>query len=134
MSLEEAIVHHAAAIRELALAIRETKGSAVGPSTQPLPGADVKKAKPAKAEAEPEVKVDPKKAEVEDDLPDGQKPEETSLTYDDLKGPFLNLVKSKGREIALAVLEPFGYATLKEVEGKTAAYEKVLAAITKAEA
>ena len=40
---------------------------------------------------------------------------EKALTYDDVKKPFLQLVQTAGRDIALATLQPFGHENLKTV-------------------
>lgn len=58
-------------------------------------------------------------------------PAKQAITYDDVKGPFLELVK-KDRAKALEVIgsEPFGLSSLKEA--KPEQYAGLLTAITKA--
>jgi len=59
-------------------------------------------------------------------------PAAKTITYDDVKVPFLDLVKNAGRDAALAVLKPFGHENLKTV--KPDQFAEVLAAIGKAAA
>lgn len=131
MSLEEAINNHAAAIRELAQAMLGSAISAV---------ITTQKTTKAKAEKPTDHQVGPDHlnaaaaiAEHKASITDADKAE-TTLTYADLKGPFLDLVKAKGRDAAIVAITPVGYATLKDAEGKDADYAALLAAIQKASA
>jgi hypothetical protein len=53
-----------------------------------------------------------------------------ALTYDDVKVPFLNLIKAKGRDAGLALLKGFGCEKLPDV--KPEQFAEVKAAIDKA--
>lgn len=63
---------------------------------------------------------------------EAKKPEEPKqLTYDDVKAPFLALVKNKGREAGVALLKKFGAEKLPDV--KPEQFQAVLDAIKEAE-
>lgn len=120
MSLEQAITDHAAALRELAAAIRATASSASGitiNSGETLMLADANKA---------DTKTQAPKAGAQGG--DGKKPAGTQTagttakagtatashsdaaapTYDDVKAKVLELSKAKGREPTVALLQRYG--------------------------
>lgn len=83
-------------------------------------------AKPAKS-VSPSVDAAAPAAPVK--APTPPKANAKALTYDDVKVPFLALVK-KDRDLALATLKPFGLDSLKPA--KPEQFADILAALTKA--
>lgn len=83
-------------------------------------------AKPAKS-VSPSVDAAAPAAPMKASTP--PKADAKALTYDDVKVPFLALVK-KDRDLALATLKPFGLDSLKPA--KPEQFADILAALTKA--
>jgi len=118
MSLESAIENHALAVQQLAQAILTAAGG--------KPHKDVKKAE-APAAVSTVVAAAPAAASGATISAPGAA---VALTYDSIKLPFLELVKAKSRDIALAAIAP--HKSLKEIETQPDLFPGLLAAITKA--
>lgn len=120
MSLEQAITDHAAAIRELAAAIRATTGGADKPAAadKPTPKADPKPetkksdAKPASSPSGAERQSADPKAGAQD------------TDYAAVKAAILAVSKAKGREPTMAMLSRFGVTNGTEL--KTEQYADVV--------
>ena len=117
MSLESAIENHALAVQQLAQAILTAAGG--------KPHKDVKKAEIPAAASTVVATAAPAASGATITAPAA-----TALAYDGIKLPFLELVKAKGRDVALAAIAP--HKSLKEIETQPDLFPGLLAAITKA--
>lgn len=123
MSLEAKVEALTAAVLGLTAAMQYAVG------TKPIIGADPA-VKPAKEAAKPtaQAPVTPAPAAAPAPAPAAAQPAKV-LTYDDVKVPFLALVK-KNRDLALATLKPFGLDSLKPA--KPEQFAAILAALNNA--
>jgi hypothetical protein len=141
MSLEQAITDHAAALRELAAAIRAT----VGAHDTKAAAAAHQVINDAKAQATKETatstptaetkKADAKKHEADRGAAAGNKSEAgpassdaTAPTYDDVKTKVLELSKEKGRDQVVALLQRHGVAKAPDLKAEQ--YAAVIADVT----
>lgn len=103
MSLEDVIREHlAAAIRELASAIRESSGPRECPPPEQTDKAPPKLVKPA-----PETKPVAQKPKAKNSAPSTAN-EEPVIGFEQAKVKLITIVKDKGREKATALLARFG--------------------------
>ena len=108
MSLEQAITDHAAALRELAAAIRATVGAAHH-TTAAAADKVITEAK-ASASGKQQATVVTKPAEEIKAAVEAIKITTAAPTYDDIKAKVLALSKEKGREPTVQLLERHGVA------------------------
>lgn len=123
MTIEAKLDALTAAINGLTAAVQYAVG------TKPIIGADpaVKPAKEA-AKAAAQAPATPAPTAAPAAAPAAAQPAK-ALTYDDVKVPFLALVK-KNRDLALATLKPFGLDSLKPA--KPEQFAAILAALNNA--
>ena len=131
MSLEQAILTHAAALTRLADALthgrlaEHNRAGTVDTTEEELNkpvSAKVAKPTPAPAPAPAKSSQEPPKPEPE--------PIGDALTYEDLKRPFVDVAKKHGVTAALARLAPFGNPkALHELEHKPDVWGQALAAL-----
>lgn len=94
MSLEKAIQENTEALKALTAALQN--GAAPAPAKEEPKKEKAKKEAPAKEEA---PKEEPKAEE---------KAKSDAIPYDDVKNKTLELVKAKGRDVVMSLLEDFG--------------------------
>lgn len=127
MTIEAKLEALTAAVLGLTAAVQYVAG------TKPIIGADpavVASTKPAKEAAKPAAEKAPTAAPAAAPAaPPAPTEAAKALTYDDVKVPFLALVK-KNRELALATLKPFGLDSLKPA--KPEQFAAILAALNNA--
>lgn len=129
MSLEQAILTHAAALTRLADALTQGRLAehnradvADTVEQEPIKPVAPKAAKPTPAPAPAKAAQEPPKPEPE--------PIGGTLTYDDLKRPFVDVAKKHGVTAALARLAQFGnLKALHELEHKPEVWGAALAAL-----
>ena len=114
MSLEDKIDGLTAAINKLADALH---GESVVAVEEPAPRVD----KPKKAKAEPKAEPVPEPA------PEPEAPPADKITSTQVAQALVALMKDKGRDAGVAVLQQFGASKVPEIKAKD--YPKVLAAI-----
>ena len=130
MSLEQAILTHAAALTRLADALTHSRlvehnraHTVDTTEEEPVKPVPAKAAKPAQAPIPaPKAAQEPPKPERE--------PVGAPLTYDELKRPFVDVAKKHGVTAALALLAPFGNPkALHELEHRPEVWGQALAAL-----
>lgn len=123
MTIEAKLEALTAAVLGLTAAVQNAVGN------KPIIGADPAVIKSAKEAAKPAAEKAPTAAPAAPTAaPAATQPAE-ALTYDDVKVPFLALVK-KNRDLALATLKPFGLDSLKPA--KPEQFAAILAALNNA--
>lgn len=128
MSLEQAITDHAAALRELAAAIRATVG-ATHDSTAAAADKVITDAKASAATKQQATVVTKPADEVKAAATTATSADAAAPTYDDVKAKVLELSKDKGRDQVVALLQRHGVAKAPDLKP-----EQYAAVITDVEA
>jgi hypothetical protein len=119
MSLEQAITDHAAALRELAAAIRATVGAhdttAAAAAHQVINDAKAQATTATKPQA---AVVTKDVAEVKTAATEEKKHEQPAPTYDTVKTKVLELSKEKGRDQVVALLQRHGVAKAPDLKAE----------------
>lgn len=127
MSLEQAIQDHAAAIRELAAAIRggaapSTADQGLATAAAHAPGANKAQTSAKKTEKKPTPKPDPVEAPVEEESAATQQQKgddaaaEVEVTRDQVRDVTLELGKAGKRDVLIALLSDLGVAKSSQLE------------------
>ncbi len=126
MSIEQAILEHAEAIKILAEAIRGSQRLDVT-----VPNKIQTASNYGSGPMEDEVRAT-QGATQEKTVKEAPKPTQDRVTYNDLKALFLEVAKAKGAPYVLKLLQPVGVvAGLRDLESKPETWEKALVLMTK---